>query len=140
MDYNYVGIQGRFVADPELAETASGISVVTFRLANERGYGENKKTNFFNCVAWRNTAESIANFFKKGKQILVVGELQTRSYEDNEGKKRIVTDILVKEFYFCDTRQSDEGNSTSKAENGHKAKPRGQISLEEMDDESGLPF
>ena len=137
MDYNDVGIQGRFVADPELAETASGISVVTFRLANERGYGENKKTNFFNCVAWRNTAETIANFFKKGKQILVVGELQTRSYEDNEGKKRIVTDILVKEFYFCDSKPNGEGNSPSKAENGYKPK---QMSLTEVEDDSGLPF
>ena len=137
MDFNKVGIQGRFVADPELAETPSGVPVVTFRIASDSGFGDNKRTNFFNCVAWRNTAESIANFFKKGKQILAYGELQTRSYEDNEGKKRIVTDILVKEFFFCDTRQSDEGNSTPKAENGHKPK---QMSLTEVEDDSGLPF
>ena len=137
MDYNSTGLLGRFVADPVLSETPSGIAVVTFRLANERGFGENKRTNFINCVAWRNTAETIAKYFEKGKQILVGGELQTRTYEDKQGNKRVVTEILVNEFSFCDSKQSSEGNSQSKEENGFKPK---QMALTEVEDASDLPF
>lgn len=137
MDYNSTGLLGRFVADPVLSETPSGISVITFRLANERGFGENKRTNFINCVAWRNTAETIAKYFEKGKQILVGGELQTRTYEDKQGNKRVVTEILVNEFSFCDSKPNGEGNSQSKEENGYKPK---QMSLTEVEDSSDLPF
>lgn len=141
MGYNHVALLGRFTKDPVLSETSSGISVATFTLAVESGFGETKKTHFINCVAWRNTAETIAKYLEKGRQILVAGELQTRSYEDKEGNKRIVTEVLVKEFYFCDTKPNGDDNSHTKAESASQGRNRTkQVALEELDGDGDLPF
>lgn len=107
---NQLILMGRLTADPELKTTSSGTSVATFTLAVERNYAQNgeKKTDFVNCVAWRGTAEFISTYFSKGRMMSVVSELQSRSYENAEGRKITVWEALVKEAYFCGDRQDNQ--------------------------------
>ena len=97
---NKVILQGRLTADVELKNTPSGVSVCSFTLAVDRSYGE-KKADFINCVAWRNTAEFIAKYFGKGKMLIAVGELQVRQYTTNNGEKRYATEVIVNEANFA---------------------------------------
>lgn len=100
---NTVAVVGRLTADPELRTTATGTSVTTFTLAVNRDYvkkGEQRQADFLDCVAWTNTAELICRYMKKGSQMAVAGSIQTRSFEDREGKKRKVTEILVNSVTF----------------------------------------
>ena len=88
---NCAVITGRLTADAELKSTASGVSVTSFTVAVDRNYqkqGEEKQTDFITVVAWRNTAEFISKYFKKGSMIAVQGSIQTRNYEDKNGNKR----------------------------------------------------
>ncbi len=102
---NVICLQGRTTKDIELSTTPNGVNVCTFTLANDIGYGENKRTNFINCVAWRNTAELLNKHVKKGQMIVVSGELQVKSWEDRDGRKRYATEIVVKEFNFCESKE-----------------------------------
>ena len=101
---NIVVLTGRLTAVPELKKTQSDISVASFTIANDTGYGDNKKTNFINCVAFRKTAETICNYFGKGSLIGIEGRIQTRSYEDKEGKKRTVFEVLVDDVQFMEPK------------------------------------
>ena len=94
---NRITMTGRLVADPELRRTQSGVSVTSFRIANDRDYGkgEEKETDFFDVVAWRSTAEFICKYFTKGRMISVDGRLQTRGWKDREGNNRVSIEILV---------------------------------------------
>ena len=86
--YNKVIMMGRIVNDLELRSTTSGASVLSFRIAVDRRFqtkGEERKSDFFNVVAWRNEAEFISRYFSKGRMILIEGELQNRSYTDKNG-------------------------------------------------------
>lgn len=100
---NNVSVQGRFTADPELKTTQSGKSVVSFTLANDQNFKDNA-VNWLDCVAWGKTAEFVAKYFKKGAQAIITGEVQTRSYEDKDGNKRKVTEIIVQNAYFCEKK------------------------------------
>lgn len=97
---NKVILQGRLTADVELKSTQNGVSVCSFTLAVDRSYGE-KKADFINCVAWRNTAEFIAKYFGKGKMLIAVGELQVRQYQTQNGEKRYATEVIVDEANFA---------------------------------------
>ena len=97
---NKVILQGRLTADPELKATQAGVSVCSFTLAVDRSYGE-KKADFINCVAWRNTAEFISKYFNKGKMMLACGELQVRQYTTNNGEKRYAIEVMVSEVNFA---------------------------------------
>lgn len=103
------GMTGRLVADPELRRTQSGVSVTSFRIANDRDYGkgEEKETDFFDVVAWRSTAEFICKYFTKGRMISVDGRLQTRGWKDREGNNRVSIEILVDNAYFADSKKDD---------------------------------
>lgn len=101
--YNKAVIMGRICNDLELKTTPSGVSVLTFSVAVERRYQndkENKQTDFFNCVAWRNEAEFISRFWSKGRMILVEGELQNRKYTDKTGTERQITELIVERACF----------------------------------------
>lgn len=101
--YNKAVIMGRICNDLELKTTPSGVSVLTFSVAVERRYQndkENKQTDFFNCVAWRNEAEFISRFWSKGRMILVEGELQNRKYTDKANVERQITEIIVDRACF----------------------------------------
>lgn len=109
---NKVVLIGNLTADPELKQTQSGLSVVSFTIAVNRrvAKGEEKQADFINCVAWRKTAEFVAQHFKKGKPILVCGAMQSRSYTDNQGNKRYVTEVVADEVGFVENK-SDEAQS-----------------------------
>ena len=100
---NKVILAGRMTADPEIKQTPQGVAVTTFSVAVNRK-GKDAPTDFINCVAWRNTADFICKYFKKGNSICVEGEIQVRSYDDKDKIKRYATEILIKEAYFVDSK------------------------------------
>ena len=106
--YNKAILVGRITADPELKQTPNGVSVLSFSLAVERAYStkEERQTDFINCVAWRNTAEFISKYFSKGQMLGIDGSIQTRSYEDNQGNKRTVVEVVVGSAFFTESKKS----------------------------------
>lgn len=114
---NEVILVGRLTRDPELRYTGDQTPVVSFNLAVDRTFknkdGE-READFPNCIAWRKTAELIAENLTKGRRIGVVGRLQTRSYDDKDGKKVYVTEVVVDRFEFLDSKpNSSDGNGQS---------------------------
>ena len=107
---NKIVLMGRFTKEPELRATGTGTSVTSFTIACDRDFkGQNgeRETDFINCVAWRQTAEFICNYFKKGSMAIVEGSLQTRPYEDAEGKKRTATEVVVNNIYFGESKKEE---------------------------------
>ena len=100
-------LMGRLTKDPELRHTNSGKAVATFTVAIDNGYGENKKTDFINCIAWEKTAEFIKNWFTKGRMIALVGRISTRTYESEDGRKNYVTEVVVNEVTFGDSKKEE---------------------------------
>ena len=141
--FNKVIIMGRLTADPEAKQTQSGTAVTSFTLAVDRRYnsGEDKKCDFITVVAWKNTAEFICRYFKKGQAMLVCGELQTRSWEDSKGNKRYATEVVAVEVSFCESKKESEGTSYSSNQNGswgNSAAPAPKF--EEVKSDEDLPF
>ena len=126
---NKVVLIGRMVKDAELKATQSGKSVASFTIAVDSGYGENKKADFINCVAWNKTAEFVTAWFKKGDMIAVVGRLSSRSYEGADGRKNYVTEVIVSEVEFCGGKKED-------TEEAPTITPENILSA----DDSDLPF
>ncbi|MBR3863485.1 MAG: single-stranded DNA-binding protein, partial [Clostridia bacterium] len=112
LNLNKVVLCGRLTADPELKQTQSGIAVVTFTLAVNRRFqartgdtnAQAQQADFITLVAWRQTAEFISKFFKKGSALCVTGSIQTRSWQDNQGQRRYATEVVVDEAMFVDSR------------------------------------
>lgn len=105
---NKVILIGNLTKDPELKQTPSGVSVVSFSIGVSRKYSGadgSRETDFINIVAWRSTAEFIAKYFRKGSGISIVGSLQVRSYDSN-GQKRYVTEVVAEEAGFIDKKES----------------------------------
>lgn len=107
-DLNRVIQIGRLTREPELKQTPAGKDYCKFGIANNRTFkkGEEweEKASFFNCIAWGTTAKIIAQYFQKGKRILIEGRLQSDTWEDKEtGSKRTTIEIVVENFNFCDT-------------------------------------
>lgn len=104
---NNVVLMGRLTAAPELKTTQSGIFTVRFSVAVERRYnkqGEERQTDFIDCVAWRQTAEFVSKYFNKGSMIAVIGSIQTRNYEDKNGNKRKAVEVQVDNVSFCGSK------------------------------------
>lgn len=110
LNLNKVVLCGRLTADPELKQTQNGIAVVSFTLAVNRRFSRgadgqnNSQADFIGCVAWRQTAEFISRYFKKGSSLCITGSIQTRTWNDNTGAKRYATDVVVDEAMFVDSR------------------------------------
>ncbi|MFN7161844.1 MAG: single-stranded DNA-binding protein [Fimbriimonadales bacterium] len=118
MHYNRIILVGRLTRDPELRATPDGVSVVRFTLAVDRGVrtGEEKLTDFFDVVAFRQLADNIANYVTKGRLVLVEGKLQTRSYTDREGNKRKAYEIIADNVRFLERlRDADTEIDTTAA-------------------------
>ena len=117
---NNVTIIGRTTKDIELRATSSGTNNASFTLAVERNFknasGE-KETDFINCVAWRKTAEIVAQYAPKGSLIGVRGRIQTRNYENNQGVRVYVTEIVADEVQFIDTRNNNQGANANYYQN-----------------------
>ena len=114
---NKVILMGRLTRDPELRTTPQGVSVCTFSVAVDRGYvrqGEERQADFINVVAWRSTAEFVSKYFIKGQMIAVVGRIQTRNYDDKDGKKVYVTEVVADEISFADSKR-DNGQASAPA-------------------------
>ena len=103
---NKIIIKGRLTHDPELRNTDSGVPVCSFDVAVNRRF-DKETADFFRCTAWRKTGEIVSQYFTKGKEILLSGEMQSRKYEDKEGNKRIAWDINVDEIDFCGNKSDN---------------------------------
>lgn len=136
---NKVYLIGNLTRDPEVSETGSGVPFCRFSIAVNRTFVNadgNRETDFFNITVWRNQAENCGKFLKKGSKVAVVGSLQNRSYEDKEGVKRTVTDIVASEVEFLTT--GNRGDDVS-AEPPMKAEKK-KLTLQEVDGDDDLPF
>lgn len=108
---NNVTLIGRPTKDPDLRYTASGTAVATFTLAVNRNYTNqngDRETDFINCVIWRKPAETLANYVRKGTLIGISGRLQTRNYENQQGQRVYVTEVIVENFYLLESRSQAE--------------------------------
>ena len=113
---NVVVIEGRLTATPELKTTNNGVSVTSFSIANKKNFKDASgeyKTDFFDVVAWRKTAEFVCNNFKKGSKITVEGALSTREYTDKNGNKRIATEIVATNCHFGESKRDGENSATA---------------------------
>lgn len=109
LNLNKVVLAGRLTADPELKQTTSGISVVSFTIAVNRKYSkEQQQPDWISVIAWRQTAEFISRYFKKGSAICIVGAIQTRSWQDQQGQKRYSTDVVADEAMFVDSKSENQ--------------------------------
>lgn len=111
---NNVTLMGRMVADPELKKTPNDLSVCSFTIAVDKYTNGERKADFINIVAWRQTAEFVCKYFKKGSQLALIGEIQTRQYEEKEtGKKRTAFEVLANKVFFAG---SGNGTTTNKVD------------------------
>lgn len=127
---NKVILGGRLTADPELKTTQSGVSVAQFSVAVGRKVipGKPQETDFFNVTAWRQTAEFVFRYFRKGSSICIVGTIQNRNWTDQEGQKHYKTDIVADEVMFVDSK-GDVGTALPSSPN-----------FEEIKTDEDLPF
>ena len=134
---NKVILIGRLTADPELKQTGSGVAVTSFTLAVDRKHNKDteKKADFITIVAWRQTAEFICKYFRKGSAIIVLGELQTRSWDDSNGKKHYSTEVVASEVSFAESKKNTETNSPTAS----NFEAYAQANFEEVEDVD-LPF
>lgn len=113
---NNVVLVGRLTRDPELKYTTSNIAVATFSLAVNRNFKDangERETDFINCVIWRQQAENLANWAKKGALIGITGRIQTRSYENQQGQRVYVTEVVAENFQMLESRAAREGSNTN---------------------------
>ena len=122
---NHIVIMGRLTRDPELRRTGSGIAVTSFRVAVDRDYapkdGGERKTDFIDCVAWRQTGEFISKYFTKGRMIVVEGRLEMRDWTDKDGNKRTSAEINVDNAYFGDSKREGDNGGSSYGGNSYAA-------------------
>ena len=138
---NKVILVGNLTRDPELTETSTGVAVCRFAIAVSRDYANSdgtRETDFFNITVWRGRAENCGKYLKKGNKVAIVGSLQNRSYEDKDGIKRNVTDVVANEVEFLTPKsaQSDSGEFDDVPVTSSK---RERPQLEAIDDNQ-LPF
>ena len=137
---------GRLSADPELRTTTSGLSVTSFTVAVDRNYksGDERQTDFINCVAWRATADFVTRYFRKGQMIAVQGSLQVRNYEDKNGNKRTAYDVVADNVSFCGSKSETGNNFGAQRQESapavsYQSADAGSFSVL-PDDNSGFPF
>ena len=106
---NHIVIMGRLTRDPELRYTQSQIPVASFRVAVDRdfGRGEERQTDFIDCVAWRSTGEFVSKYFQKGSMAVVSGRLQMRDWMDKDGNKRTSAEVVADNVYFGESKRRD---------------------------------
>ena len=149
LNLNKVVLAGRLTADPELKQTTTGISVTSFTLAVNRKYAkdqEQQQTDFISVVAWRQTAEFISRYFKKGSALCITGAIQTRSWQDQQGQKRYATEVVADEAMFVDSKsdnQPAENGSFIPGTTGYMPDayaPTAAPKFEEINPDDDLPF
>lgn len=136
---NKVFLIGNLTRDPELTETTSGVALCRFSIAVNRNYGSadgERKTDFFNVVAWRGLGETVARYAKKGNKVAVSGSIELRNYEDSQGVKRTGVDIVAQDVEFL----TPKGNGDGFAEAPSMPSDRKKASLQAFDDDTDIPF
>lgn len=115
MSLNKVILMGNLTADPELKQTASGVSVTSFAVAVNRRFAREGEpsVDYINCVAWRTSADFVCKYFKKGSSIVLCGQIQTRSYTDRQEQKRYVTEVVCDEVSFGAPKPENSAYSAS---------------------------
>lgn len=110
---NHITVMGRLTRDVDLKTTPAGVAVASFSIAVERDFAEGgeKKTDFIDVVAWRQTGEFVSKYFTKGMMAVVSGRLQIREWTDKEGNKRKSAEIVADNVYFGESKKSDNGGS-----------------------------
>ena len=125
---NNVVLVGRTTKDPELRYTPSNVAVATFSLAVNRNFKDangEREADFINCVIWRQQAENLANWAKKGALIGITGRIQTRSYENQQGQRVYATEVVAENFQMLESRAAREGNQQNQGnsfQNGNSSK------------------
>ena len=129
LNLNKVVLAGRMTADPELKQTASGISVLSFtiainrRVSSKNGEQGENQADFINVVAWRHTAEFISKYFRKGSSICVTGSIQVRNWQDQQGQKRYATEVVADEAMFVDSRNESGAAQSTYAPDAYTQAP-----------------
>ena len=152
-DLNKVILMGHMTADPELKQTGSGISVCSFSIGVNRRYSRSadqsqQSVDFINIVAWRQQAEFVSRYFKKGSSIIVCGQLQTRNWTDTQGQKRYVTEVVADEVSFGAPAANQGVGGDKPAAQGYTPTAYGapsfnsasSASFEEIPSDDSLPF
>lgn len=162
---NHIALMGRLVRDPELRYTQNQTPVCSFTVAVDRDYsggnGQQRETDFIDCVAWRGTGEFVSKYFSRGRMIVVSGRLQSRKWQDNQGNNRTSWEVVADSCYFGDSKKDTEaGNNAPSTGGGYYAQQgqygdgqptqqRGaapqpnvyaQQDFTELDDDGDLPF
>jgi single-strand DNA-binding protein len=136
-------LMGRLTRDPEMRTTTGQVSVCTFTLAVDRRFksasGE-RQADFIPIVAWRQQAEFCAKYFRKGSRMIVVGSIQTRSWDDAEGKRHSITEVIADEIYFADSKKSEGGYEGNTPLPPSPPSPAGDGFFPGPDDDTALPF
>ena len=120
---NSVCLVGRLTRDPELKYTGNNIAVASFSLAVNRNFKDangEREADFINCVIWRQQAENLANWAKKGTLIGITGRIQTRSYENQQGQRVYVTEVVAENFQMLESRAAREGGNANGGYNQQK--------------------
>ena len=151
LNLNKVILCGRLTADPELKQTTSGIAVVSFTLAVNRRFQSKsadgaqapQQADFISVVAWRQTAEFISRYFKKGSALCITGSIQTRSWQDSQGQKRYATEVVADEAMFVDSKT--DGGAVGQFNDSYNAPsyssaPASAPKFEELKTDDDLPF
>ena len=144
LNLNKVVLSGRLTADVEQKQTPSGVVCCNFSIAVNRKYQKDgdQQTDFIHCQAWRNTAEFISKYFRKGSAICVVGSIQTRSWNDKDGNKRYATEVVVDEAMFVDGKNDAQGTETASPNtyipDAYKSSPA--PNFEDLPRDEDLPF
>lgn len=142
---NTVVLMGRLTYDPELRTTPSGLSVIHFQVACDRSYqksGEERKADFIDVTAWRQTAEFVSRYFRKGSMIAVEGSIQTDSFTDKDGNKRKTVQVVANNVSFCGSKaeSSTPSNPVYNQPAPSYASADNSDFEEIIDDDDDLPF
>ena len=150
LNLNKVVLCGRLTADPELKQTPSGVAVVSFTLAVNRRYQSRgadgapaqQQADFISVVAWRERAEFISRYFRKGSALCITGSIQTRSWQDQQGQKRYATEVVADEAMFVDSKnEAGAGGYNADTYNAPSySSPAAAPKFEELKTDDDLPF
>lgn len=149
LNLNQVTLVGRLTADPERKQTTSGVPVCTFTLAVNRRYQPKnedgtptaaQQADFISCVAWRNQAEFLCKYFRKGSSVCITGEIHTRSWTDQNNQKRYATDVVADDVRFVDNKEESGAESTAQGSSVPPAIDAITAPTFEPLSDDGLPF
>lgn len=140
---NHITIMGRLTKDPELRSTQSGTSVASFTVAVDRDFssGNEKQTDFIDCVAWRGTADFVSRYFHKGSMIIVVGKLQSRKWQDRDGNNRTNWEVVADTVYFGESKNAQPNAAQATYQQNYGSPNVRAPEFEELDEADGeLPW